>query len=52
MISRLKNAIQRQAQYRRTTDELSRLTDRELGDLGISRNQIRSVARAAITQIG
>ncbi|GGB54110.1 DUF1127 domain-containing protein [Roseibium aquae] len=31
--------------YRRTVDELSRLSNRELGDLGITRNQIEFVAR-------
>lgn len=32
-------------QYRRTVDELSRLSRRELSDLGISRNDIKFVAR-------
>lgn len=32
--------------YRETVRELSRLTDRELDDLGITRFQIESVARA------
>ena len=32
-------------QYRETVAELSRLTDRELDDLGISRYEIESVAR-------
>ncbi|MBD8894363.1 DUF1127 domain-containing protein [Roseibium litorale] len=31
--------------YRRTIDELSRLSSRELSDLGISRNDIKFVAR-------
>jgi uncharacterized protein YjiS (DUF1127 family) len=31
--------------YRRTVDELSRLSQRELSDLGISRNDIKFVAR-------
>ena len=31
--------------YRETVAELSRLTDRELDDLGISRYEIESVAR-------
>ncbi|WP_417683922.1 DUF1127 domain-containing protein [Roseibium sp.] len=34
-------------QYRRTVDELSRLSRRELSDLGISRNDIKFVARRA-----
>ncbi|MEP0235206.1 DUF1127 domain-containing protein [Roseibium sp.] len=31
--------------YRRTVDELSRLSQRELRDLGINRNEIKFVAR-------
>ena len=34
--------------YRETISELSRLSNRELADLGISRGEIRSVARRAI----
>jgi uncharacterized protein YjiS (DUF1127 family) len=34
-------------QYRETIAELSRLTDRELEDLGISRYEIESVARGS-----
>lgn len=34
-------------QYRRTVDELSRLSQRELSDLGINRGDIRVVARRA-----
>lgn len=37
--------IRAYARYRETVSELSRLTDRELDDLGISRFQIESVAR-------
>jgi len=33
--------------YRQTYDELARLSNRELDDLGISRYDIRSVARKA-----
>lgn len=33
--------------YRRTVDELSSLSNRELSDLGINRNEIRFVARRA-----
>ena len=33
--------------YRETVRELSRLTDRELDDLGISRYDIESVARGS-----
>ena len=35
-------------QYRETVAELSRLTDRELEDLGISRYDIDSVARGSV----
>lgn len=34
--------------YRQTVAELSRMTARELDDVGIQRSQIRSVARAAV----
>lgn len=33
--------------YRRTVFELSRMSDRELGDIGIARDDIRRVARSA-----
>lgn len=33
--------------YRRTIEELQMLSDRELGDLGIHRSQIREIAREA-----
>ena len=34
--------------YRETVNELNRLSQRELADLGISRNDITSVARRSI----
>ncbi|TWF57092.1 DUF1127 domain-containing protein [Neorhizobium alkalisoli] len=34
--------------YRQTVAELGRMTSRELNDLGIERNDIRRVARAAV----
>jgi uncharacterized protein YjiS (DUF1127 family) len=34
--------------YRETVNELDRMSNRELGDLGITRENIRSVARAAV----
>jgi uncharacterized protein YjiS (DUF1127 family) len=34
--------------YRQTVTELDRMSNRELGDLGIARDQIRAVARAAV----
>jgi uncharacterized protein YjiS (DUF1127 family) len=34
--------------YRDTVNELSRLSNRELADLGINRGEIQSVARKAI----
>ncbi len=41
--------IRAYARYRETVAELSRLTDRELDDLGISRFQIESIARQTAT---
>jgi uncharacterized protein YjiS (DUF1127 family) len=35
--------------YRQTVTELGRMTNRELNDLGISRSEIRSVARSAVS---
>jgi uncharacterized protein YjiS (DUF1127 family) len=37
--------IRNYLQYRKTVSELSRLTDRELDDFGISRYDIDSIAR-------
>ncbi|MDH4439758.1 MAG: DUF1127 domain-containing protein [Rhizobium sp.] len=34
--------------YRQTVTELGRMSDRELRDLGIGREDIRSVARSAV----
>jgi uncharacterized protein YjiS (DUF1127 family) len=34
--------------YRETINELGRMTDRELHDLGIGRSDIRRVARTAV----
>lgn len=34
--------------YRETVNELGRMTDRELNDLGIGRADIRRVARTAV----
>ena len=33
--------------YRRTLDELTKLNDRELADLGLARGQLRSIAYKA-----
>ncbi len=41
-LSRLRNWLR----YRETVRELSRLSDRELSDLGISRHEIEFVARS------
>jgi uncharacterized protein YjiS (DUF1127 family) len=40
--------FRRWRRYRNTVSELSRLSNRELGDLGISRAEIMSVAKRAI----
>lgn len=37
-------------QYRKTVDELSRLSVRELDDLGLAGSDIRRVARSAINR--
>jgi uncharacterized protein YjiS (DUF1127 family) len=43
VLSKIRNYLR----YRETVTELSRLTDRELDDLGISRFEIDSVARGS-----
>jgi uncharacterized protein YjiS (DUF1127 family) len=41
-------AVQRWRLYRTTVSELNQLSDRDLADLGISRGDIRSIARDAV----
>jgi len=43
--------FQRYNKYRETLAELDALTDRELADIGISRHQIRGIARQAAAAI-
>ncbi len=45
IVSWILSKIRNYLQYRETVAELSRLTDRELEDLGISRYDIETVAR-------
>jgi uncharacterized protein YjiS (DUF1127 family) len=45
IVSWILSKVRSYLQYRETVAELSRLTDRELDDLGISRYDIESVAR-------
>lgn len=47
MIRKLINAYKRYAVYRATYNELAKLSDRELYDLGIDRSQIEEAAREA-----
>lgn len=44
----LTRSFERWRRYRRTCDELSRLPERELAELGLARDDIPVVARAAI----
>jgi len=44
-ISTLKSNLRRWARVRNTIRELSQLTDRDLADLGISRSDIRFIAK-------
>ncbi|MGR3497475.1 MAG: DUF1127 domain-containing protein [Limimaricola soesokkakensis] len=46
----LASATTRWRVYRRTVSELSRLSDRDLADLGFARSQIREIARDAATR--
>ena len=45
IVSWVLSKVRTYLQYRETVAELSRLTDRELDDLGITRYEIESVAR-------
>lgn len=47
ILSQIIAAYRRWRLYRLTVAELATLSDRELGDLGISRSDIRAVAREA-----
>lgn len=46
----LRTAFARRRVYNRVADELSAYTDRELADLGLSRYDIRALARQAADQ--
>ena len=48
MTIRLVNSYRNWRRYRETYNELTRLTDRELADLGINRADIGRIARQAV----
>lgn len=48
MTMNLARAYNNWIKYRQTVTELGRMTNRELGDLGIAREDIRKVARQAV----
>jgi len=50
MLTYILAALQRWRQYRLTIAELSRLSDRELQDLGIMRNDIATIAHNAVSE--
>lgn len=45
LFARVVNWLGEQRRYRRTIDELSQLSDRELADIGLYRDEIEHVAR-------
>lgn len=45
LFARVVNWLGEQRRYRRTVDELSQLSDRELADIGLYRDEIEHVAR-------
>lgn len=45
LFARVANWLSEQRRLRRTIDELSQLTDRELADIGLYRDEIEQVAR-------
>lgn len=48
MFTNFKKSIANFRRSQQTINELSALNDRELADLGISRSQIRSIARQSV----
>lgn len=46
-VTNTKTRVEQYRIFRKTVDELSTLTDRELADLGINRSMIRSIATDA-----
>lgn len=49
-IMNVTRALNNWRKYRQTVNELGRMTNRELQDLGIDRADIRSVARASVAR--
>lgn len=47
-LSSLFSSVRRWRHYRDTVQELSRLSDRELDDIGISRSEISRIARRSL----
>lgn len=43
-IVEIKRKLQKRSEYKKTVNDLSRLTDKELNDIGLHRGLIRSVA--------
>ena len=48
MDNRLANRFRKWRSYRKTYNELKRLSERDLDDLGISRMDIRSISRQSV----
>lgn len=48
LLARVRHSLAEYRKFRRTVAELDALNDRELADLGISRTDIRFVAREAV----
>ncbi|KAA0694535.1 DUF1127 domain-containing protein [Neorhizobium sp. P12A] len=46
----LARSINNWRKYRKTVEELGRMSNRSLHDLGINRDEIRDVARSAVTR--
>ncbi|ORE95656.1 hypothetical protein ATO13_02320 [Stappia sp. 22II-S9-Z10] len=51
MMFRIRRAMNGWLEYRRTIHQLSRLPDRQLSDIGVFRNDIKSLARQRRAQI-
>ncbi|MBP7242976.1 DUF1127 domain-containing protein [Amaricoccus sp.] len=48
ILARMRQGLADYRMYRATIEELSRLTDRDLADLGIHRGMVRDIARQAV----
>jgi uncharacterized protein YjiS (DUF1127 family) len=51
MFAKIKRALEQRKTYKRTLKELTKLSDRELSDIGITRGMINEIAREHATGV-